>query len=115
MEIAAPSSKRPSSATHTRGTKKIIVNLPADRVVDETIIEQLKEMTIKGVHIKGLHTITGPDVLPVKGGESGKIAVLKAREGLWEHKRGVKIDGGERRRAEIRSKRRSEERKNTRG
>ncbi|OAR01004.1 hypothetical protein LLEC1_02175, partial [Akanthomyces lecanii] len=44
--------------------------------------------------------------LPGKGG-----AVVKITEGMWEQKQGRKIDGGERRRAETRFKKRSAERR----
>ncbi|KFY44220.1 hypothetical protein V494_01575 [Pseudogymnoascus sp. VKM F-4513 (FW-928)] len=67
------------------------------------------EEEIKGVRVKGAQTVVGSHVLPVKGG-----AVIKAQEGLWEIRRGRKIDGGERRRAEVRSKRRAAERKDAR-
>jgi hypothetical protein len=63
---------------------------------------------VKGLHLKGAHTIVGPHVRPVKGGKAAQIVV---KEGLWEHRRGHKIDGGERRQAEIRAKKRGEERR----
>jgi len=38
---------------------------------------------------------------------NGSAALIKVQEGMWEDKRGQKVDGGERRRAEVRAKRRS--------
>ena len=70
----------------------------------------LGDKPVKGLRVKGAHTIVGPYVLPVKGTD-GKEAKIKVAEGLWEDRRGHKIDGGERRRAEVRAKRRSEENK----
>lgn len=64
---------------------------------------------MEGVRVKGAQRVVGSHVLPVKGG-----AQIKAAEGLWEVRRGRKIDGGERRRAEVRSKRRAAERKEAR-
>lgn len=39
--------------------------------------------------------VAGPHCLPVKG-TGGRVARIKAIEGLWEHKRGHKVGGGER-------------------
>ncbi|PHH84245.1 hypothetical protein CDD83_2250 [Cordyceps sp. RAO-2017] len=64
-----------------------------------------------GYVVRGLRTIVGPYAtqLPGSGG-----ATVKVREGMWEFRRGRKIDGGERRRTEIRFKRRSAERREER-
>jgi hypothetical protein len=106
---SAPTS---ATATMTPGTRKMIVNIPPEEEPSDIPLEQLKP--IRDLKLKGSHTITGPYVQPVKGfgGKAAKIVVV---EGLWEDKRGHKIDGGERRQAEVRAKRRSEERKTTRG
>lgn len=101
-----------ATATKTPGTRRMIVNIPPEVSPSEITAEQLKP--IKGLKIKGAHTITGPHVQPVKGND-GTAAKIVVKEGLWEHKRGHKIDGGERRQAEVRAKRRSEERKTSRG
>jgi len=95
-----------ATATRTPGTRKMIVNVPPAAAPSEITPEQLK--SIKGLKIVGSHTIVGPHVQPVKGGGAAKVVV---KEGLWEERRGHKIDGGERRKAEVRAKRRSEERK----
>jgi len=95
-----------ATATLSPGKRKIIVNVAAGASATDRPMEQL--VPVKGLHIKGAHTIVGPHVQPVKGGKAAKIEV---KEGLWEERRGHKIDGGERRQAEIRAKRRGEERR----
>jgi hypothetical protein len=82
------------------------VNVAAGGSALEKPAEQLEP--VKGLHIKGAQTIVGPHVQPLKGGEAAKVVV---KEGLWEDRRGHKIDGGERRQAEVRAKRRGEERR----
>ncbi len=96
-----------ASATMTPGMKKIVANIPLDV---EPINVKAEQFQLQDVHHKGAWTVTGPHVLPVKG-TGGKLAKIEVREGLWEVKRGHKIDGGERRQAMIRSLRRAEERK----
>ncbi|OBT70412.1 hypothetical protein VE03_00175 [Pseudogymnoascus sp. 23342-1-I1] len=83
------------TATRTGGMKRVVVNGGEE---------------IEGVRVKGAQRVVGAHVLPVKGG----TAQIKATEGLWEVRRGRKIDGGERRKAEVRSKRRAAERKEAR-
>lgn len=61
-----------------------------------------------GYTVHGLRSIAGPYARPLPG-QAG--AVVKVTEGMWEQRRGRKIDGGERRRAEVRFKRRSAERR----
>lgn len=56
--------------------------------------------------VNGLRSIAGPYAIPVKQG-----SIVKVTEGMWEHKVGRKIDGGERRQAEVRFKKRSAERR----
>jgi hypothetical protein len=104
VEVPAPG-RRTGSATLTPGMRKIIVNV-APGGIESTAPEQL--VPVKGFSIKGAHTIVGPHVLPLKGGRSAKIEV---KEGLWEERRGHKIDGGERRQAEVRAKKRGEEKR----
>ncbi|TVY18441.1 Mitochondrial protein FYV4 [Lachnellula arida] len=93
------------------GNHKIVVNVPAGGSATLETLTEKKPVPVSGVHIKRAHTIVGPHVQPLKGGKAAKIEV---KEGLWEDKRGHKIDGGERRQAEIRAKRRGEERRATR-
>ncbi|GAO17025.1 uncharacterized protein UV8b_03162 [Ustilaginoidea virens] len=62
----------------------------------------------RGYAVRGLRSIAGPYATPLPG-EAG--AIVQVTEGMWEQRRGRKVDGGERRRAEIRFKRRSAERR----
>lgn len=94
------------TATSTPGTHKMIVNIPPDAAPFEIPPKKLKP--IKGLKLVGARAIAGPHVQPVKGGNAAKVVV---KEALWEDRRGHKVDGGERRKAEVRAKRRSEERK----
>lgn len=86
---------------------KWVVNVPA---TGETGSEAAPESFPRpqGYVVRGLKSIAGPyaRVLP---GQDG--AVVKVTEGMWEQRRGRKIDGGERRQAEVRFKRRSAERR----
>lgn len=61
-----------------------------------------------GYVVQGTRSVVGPYArqLPGRAG-----AVVKVTEGMWEQRRGRKIDGGERRRAEVQYKKRSAERK----
>lgn len=89
-----------ATATVSPGMAKVIVNVGEEGV---------SQKPVKGLKLKGAHTIVGSYVQPVKGTD-GRVARLSVKEGLWEDRRGHKIDGGERRRDEVRAKRRSEER-----
>jgi hypothetical protein len=99
----------PSNHHGQTGQRKIVVNVAPEGSEGGGLAEQL--LAVKGLGIRGAHTIVGPHVLPLKGGKGGQIAV---QEGLWEDRRGRKIDGGERRSAEVQAKRRGEERRNAR-
>ncbi|KAL1305596.1 hypothetical protein AAFC00_007199 [Neodothiora populina] len=108
-----------ATLTSSPGMRKIVVNVPAVNGEDGVAApaaqlpppEKLKP--VRGVKIIKASVIAGPHIETVKG-KTG-VAAIVAKEGLWEQKRGHKIDGGERRKAEVRSKRRAEERKTTRG
>lgn len=98
VEVQAPGARTPL-ATMTPGMRKIVVNVaPGGDATQGT--------PVKGFRIKGAHTIVGAYAQPLKGGKAAKIEI---KEGLWEERRGRKIDGGERRQAEVRAKRRGEE------
>lgn len=84
---------------------KCVVNVPAGQNVED--IPQDELVRVSGYHIKGARTIVGPYALPTAEG-GARVAVT---EGMWEDRRGHKVDGGERRRAEVRFKRRVAERK----
>ncbi|KAF2405540.1 hypothetical protein EJ06DRAFT_526059 [Trichodelitschia bisporula] len=107
FEVPVPGRRR-ATATRTPGTKKVVLNVPPGA---ERPTVPLEEATpVRVVKLTGAQTISGPYVEPIKG-TSGLRAKIAVREGLWEVKRGKKVDGGERRKAEVRSKRRAEERK----
>ncbi|PBP25160.1 hypothetical protein BUE80_DR004031, partial [Diplocarpon rosae] len=57
---------------------------------------------------KGVAELRIAEFPPLKG---GKTAKLEVKEGLWEDRRGHKIDGGERRQAEVRAKKRGEQKR----
>lgn len=82
-----------------------VVNLPPGKKLDEVSPSDVTR--VKGFTVQGVHTIVGPYALPMKYG-GARITVT---EGMWEDRRGHKVDGGERRQAEIRFKRRVAERK----
>jgi len=104
----------PSGATLTRspGMMKRIINVDPENPPTSDA-ELRKASRVIGLKIKDSHTIYGPHVELVKG-SNGSTAHIKVKEGLWEHRRGHKVDGGERRKAEVRAKRRAAERKATR-
>ncbi|KAI6782850.1 Protein FYV4 [Emericellopsis cladophorae] len=60
-----------------------------------------------GYTVRGEKTIAGPYAMPLP--QSG--VSVKVTEGMWEQRRGRKIDGGERRRSEVLFKKRSAERR----
>ncbi|CAI7636028.1 unnamed protein product [Penicillium glandicola] len=87
-----------SSATLSPGMVKAIVNLAPDAT--------------KFAHMKihrGCQPM-GPFLQPLKG-SNGTAATISVQEGMWEDKRGQKVDGGERRRREVQNKKRLDERK----
>ena len=99
-----------ATTTQSPGKKKIVVNLPADvRTADLSESQLVQLQAVKGVpSIQGGNTIVGPHVVPMRGAKTSKVVV---KEGMWEYRIGRKIDGGERRQAEVRAMRRAEERK----
>lgn len=102
VEVPA-NNRRTATATISSGKRKVVVNTPSD-VGRDLPLDQVQP--VQGVKVKRAHTIVGPHVLPAKGGRGARIPV---KEGLWEVRRGRKIDGGERRQAEVRAKRRAAE------
>ena len=85
---------------------KWVVNVPPEGAVED--LPEEERIKPKGYKVRGAQAIVGPFALPLKQGQGACVTVT---EGMWEHKRGRKIDGGERRRAEVRFKRRIAERK----
>lgn len=101
-------------------TNKIVLNFPEDESDPTRILQPERAITttydlpkVRMVKIARGHVIRGAHIQLVKG-TNGSVATLKAVEGLWEHRRGHKVDGGERRKAEVRFKRAVEERKKAR-
>lgn len=86
-------------------TKKLVVNVPMD-AEDASAVTNLKP--IQGMKVRGAQTIVGPYVQPVKDSQ-GSLAIIKVQEGMWEVKRGHKVDGGERRKLQVRRMRKIEE------
>lgn len=111
-----------ATLTSGEGVRKVVINTP---VTDATEGEKEKSgilsrmappkrvngqvVPVKGVKIVEATKISGTGVEPLKG--HAGVARLKVVDGLWEQRRGKKVDGGERRRAEVRAKRRAAERK----
>ncbi|KAI0502987.1 IGR protein motif-domain-containing protein [Xylaria bambusicola] len=96
-------------ADPTQTPRKLVVNVPTGRSIKECDPAELSR--VQGYHVQGAKDIVGPYALPLKGIEGARITVT---EGMWEDRRGRKIDGGERRRTEIRYKRRIAERREAR-
>jgi len=89
--------------------KRMVVNVPALEGVEKGFgVEGLR--VVEGMKVRGARTIVGPFVQYVKG-TGGSVAVIKAQEGMWEERRGVKVDGGERRKKMVRRNRLLAERK----
>ncbi|EAU36123.1 conserved hypothetical protein [Aspergillus terreus NIH2624] len=110
LDSAGQSSETaPASATLSPGMRKVVVNLPPDATAyTHDPSKPLKKFAHMKVHNGSM--VRGPFLQPLKG-TNGSAAVIKIQEGMWEDKLGHKVDGGERRRAEVRAKKRSEERK----
>ncbi|GAB7345342.1 hypothetical protein MBLNU457_3694t1 [Dothideomycetes sp. NU457] len=101
------SEQRTATLTSSPGMKKIVVNVAPGQEKPSVPLTEAKPVGM--VKIKRASVIAGPYV-DHKSGKSG-AAVIRIQEGLWEQRRGHKVDGGERRKAEVRSKRRAAERK----
>lgn len=102
----------PVTIGRTPGMQKLIVNVPSGSesyvlLPGQTTADLRKP---QGFSLKNGYIITGKQAHPIKG-TNGSGVTIKAVEGLWEHKRGRKVFGGERRRAETLHKMRVEESK----
>jgi hypothetical protein len=104
-----------ATTSHLPNTQKLIINVPpgsAELPLEKgQSTQDLKKPA--GVKLLRGHAIVGSYIQPVAG-TNGSVARLKVVEGMWEHRRGHKVDGGERRKAEVRFKRGVEERKKAR-
>ena len=114
VEFPAPDNPKPSRST----AKSPLVAPKMQRmVINEApgntarALETVKP--VEGMRIVGARTIVGPFIELVKG-SSGSVAKIDVQEGMWEVKRGEKVDGGERRKVQVRRKRLLEERKKSR-
>ncbi|KAM5438364.1 telomere length regulation protein [Microsporum ferrugineum] len=96
------------TATLSPGMRYAIVNLPPG----ETELKDPSKPLKKFAHYKLHHgnMIKGPyaQIIPNTWSTAVKVQVT---DGMWEHKRGRKIDGGQRRQKEIRAKRALAERR----
>lgn len=81
-----------------------VVNVPPGKTIGE--LEPSEMVKAKGYGIKANNKIVGPYAMPMRGG-----ARVTMTEGMWEDRRGRKVDGGERRKDEIRFKKRVAKRK----
>lgn len=91
--------------------RRIVASVPQESSAPSSPIDGATP--IKRLKVRGTHTIAGPHVELVKG-SGGRLGRIPIKDGLWEQRRGHKVDGGERRKAEVRAKRRGEERRTTR-
>lgn len=84
--------------------KKKVVNVPAG---GDAPVSAEQGSSVQGYRVRGANKISGPYATPIGNGKSQVIVT----EGMWEFRQGQKVDGGERRKAEVRFKRRVAERK----
>lgn len=81
-----------------RKDKKKIVNIPQGGTVPEVLSDG---DIVQSYRVRGARRISGPYATPTGDGTS-QVNIV---EGMWEIRRGQKVDGGERRQAEVRFKR----------
>ncbi|KAI1754389.1 IGR protein motif-domain-containing protein [Xylaria castorea] len=98
-----------SNADPTQTPRKYAVNVPSDCSIEEC--DPAKLSRVQGYYVYGANNIVGPYALTLKDTKGARITVT---EGMWEDRQGHKIDGGERRRTEVRYKKRIAERKEAR-
>lgn len=89
-------------------TQRWVINVPPGKLPEEVPGED--QIKPKGYKAVSRRTVSGPYALPMKKGG----AVVTVTEGMWEDKRGRKVDGGERRRDMVRFKKRAAERRELR-
>lgn len=97
--------------------RRYVVNVPPDtQSLADLDPSQMSRVT--GYKVQGARTIVGPYALPLPLQATplseGGAARVTVTEGMWEFRRGRKIDGGERRRTEVRYKKRIAERRELR-
>ncbi|KAI5862808.1 IGR protein motif-domain-containing protein [Durotheca rogersii] len=106
---ADPDSPETAAAAVSFRPRKYVVNVPFDQNADTCPPDLLSRVC--GYQVRDGNKIVGHYAKPLKHGGG---AVVTITEGMWEDKRGHKVDGGERRRTEIRYKRRVAERREAR-
>lgn len=120
LESAAPAATNTTedvevSSAVWKKPRRYVVNVPAEQTETElkAILSTNPETLcrVKSYSVKGAGIIRGPFALPLTQGQGSTLTVT---ENMWEDKRGRKIDGGERRRTEIRYKKRIQERREAR-
>jgi hypothetical protein len=107
LKVATPPASGLQSARYAVNVPHVDVEADAGAAAPG-VTEAEKLIRPAGYRVAGLRTIVGPRVQQLSN-QNG--AVVKVGEGMWEHRRGRKIDGGERRQAEVRFKKRSQERR----
>jgi len=104
--------KASSTSTKRSGTKTLVTTGPLRK--EHPGVERSRSFEKRtGPKIRLGRGIIGRHIEHVQG-SGGLAGRLKAAEGLWEDRRGHKVDGGERRKAEVRAKQRSQSRANSR-
>ena len=93
-------------------TKRVVVNESEEIVQKDVLADDLTP--VGGMKTRGLTTVVAPYGTLVKGTKNS-VAQIKIQNGMWEHKRGVKIDGGERRKKMVRRQKLLQSRKTSRG
>ena len=126
VEVPVANAEVGNTSTQSAGLtrmKKVVVNTPPPPAAEEEVNEAGKQpqsqlpldtlKPVEGMKVVGARTIVGPYIKAVKGSR-GAEAIVRVQEGMWEVRRGVKVDGGERRKAQVRRKRLLEERRPSR-
>ncbi|KAL8936076.1 MAG: hypothetical protein Q9216_005119 [Gyalolechia sp. 2 TL-2023] len=104
--VEMPRQQSSGASAGPDAVRKVIVNVPPDVPISELRQQELKP--VSGLQVLGARTIAGPFVELMKG-TSGSVATIRVQEGMWEQRRGQKVDGGERRKVQVRRKRKLEE------
>ena len=100
-----------ATINYTPGIARRVANVNPDK--PEESLEAVRNRTarrVTSVKRSGVDSMKARNLELVKGSNRQR-AVLRVKEGMWEHRRGHKVDGGERRRKEVRAKKRAAERK----
>lgn len=109
VEVPIPGKEgQGATATRSPGVKKVVANVSVGSRMK--ILNSEKVTRPRGFKVVGANTIIGSHSQPIAG-TGGMSAQVIMKEGIWEERRGHKVDGGERRKAEVRFKRRAAERK----